>query len=144
MINPKYYQFLPNGVFKRKGTLAQFLDTRAFATGEPDYGNLPSTINPLKTLLKLLWNRNLVIIPIRQQDCSVPGDRFKLLSLLRLITPPEQLILIYLEVTPTTFTVTLSENDSTKAIVNINLVETITGTSDETVLPFYIDDKRYA
>lgn len=87
----------PDGLYTR-GTLAQRLDRRALAHGEPRAEHLPATINPLRFLWEHLLGANARIVRVRQ-DCMQGGAPF-LPEFWPWFSRPECATLLFVELTP--------------------------------------------
>lgn len=107
-INLKRYQIKEDGKVYLRGTLAQLLDKREVEYGEPSSDDLPSTINPLKFLFSNLFKNNGVLVKIKQSGITTDNFYLKLLADLQYVVPPEQSVLLYIEMLPIVDKVELS------------------------------------
>ena len=81
---------------KRRGTLAQLLDTRAQPDGEPTEKYLPRTINPLKFIVENVLRNNVFLVHIK--GAQLGQNRLGLYNIrhLRQLLPPHAaMIVIY-------------------------------------------------
>ena len=110
-INLKRYQIKEDGKVYLRGTLAQLLDKREVEYGEPSSDDLPSTINPLKFLFSNLFKNNGVLVKIKQSGITTDNFYLKLLAELQYVVPPEQSVLLYIEMLPIVDKVELSDGE---------------------------------
>lgn len=93
----------------RTGTLAHLLDRRTNRVGEPTAANLPRTINPLKFLAQNVLRGNVTIVRLRPQDANADRLGLQHLRLLQKIVPPRQALIIILEFTVPTDTISAAD-----------------------------------
>ena len=86
---------IKDGKIYRKGTLAHYLDKRSIPVEEPTASALPETINPYQFVMENLLKNNCTIIRLKHSDMSYNTS---LLSLVKEVTPAEQVILFYVDV----------------------------------------------
>lgn len=99
MSNIRHYQYI-DGKFYRRGTLAQWLDSRNVAVDEPRVAHLPNSINPLQFLLSSVMAPNTCVIYIDQKTSNTRGSDYRFLTWLSLTMPKNQTALIYLAASP--------------------------------------------
>jgi hypothetical protein len=108
-------------VVLRRGTLAHLLDTRPVRQGEPTAAALPAYINPLKFLVENVLRNNAALIRIRTGQLGPQGVGLQNARLLQKIVPPHTALIVLLELTPATDSVTtnrIAETISTFTAVN--------------------------
>ena len=82
-------QFDSCGKLEPRGTIAQWLDTRKNAIGEPTAANLPATINPFAFLCDNCLQGNSWLATIRLASCGSDGVGLHYMSALRRYLPKE-------------------------------------------------------
>ena len=79
-------------------TLANYLDQRPQAIGQPKAKDLPATVNPMLFILRHLMKNNLVIIKLRRGLAGPNALSADALNVLRWTLPPHMAYIIYTEV----------------------------------------------
>lgn len=90
---------------RRRGTLAQLLDTRTNRTGQPKANHLPATINPLEFLIANVLRDNAFLVRIKAS--AMGRTRLGLYNVrhLRKLLPPHAAMIILIELSPSQETV---------------------------------------
>ncbi len=108
-------------VVLRRGTLAHLLDIRPTRQGEPTAAALPAYINPLKFLIENVLRNNAALVRVRVGQLGPQGVGLQNARLLRKIVPPHTALIVLLELTPASDSVTtnrIAETISTFDAVN--------------------------
>jgi len=85
-------------------TLANYLDTRPNAYGEPGAADLPATVNPMNLLLRYLSGYNMLVVKVRrglEGSAALVNDvdsGARMLDVLRRITLPGTMLLLAQEI----------------------------------------------
>lgn len=127
----------PASTWRRKGTLAHFLDQRATPIGEPTAASLPATINPLRFLIENVLRNNAFAVHIKAKGLGPAGLGLHNIRFLQKIVPPRTAMLIIVEMTPREERVTIDGVDDS----NLGTFDAIERVSDP--LPVeQVDDTR--
>jgi hypothetical protein len=111
-------------------TLAELLDLRENPVTQPLPGDLPAQINPLEFVLENTMRNNLTLIKVRIGATRSDAPGLGIFQHFRSIVPPHTTFLVYVEITPESDTMDLSESVDES-------VETFDGIlpSDEVIVP---------
>lgn len=94
--------------YYRRGTLAHLLDQRPQRLGEPTAASLPKQINPLQFLVTQVLRNNACVVRIRLAGTTSGVGLQHVRSLQRLL-PPQMALLLVLELTPHSDSITVSQ-----------------------------------
>ncbi len=116
----------------RRGTLAHLLDLRVTSTGEPTAAHLPRTINPLRFLVTNILRNNAFIVRIKASSAGANGVGLHNVRLLRKIMPPQTAMLLIVDLTAASDSVTVDQISERVAIFTgmTPLADTVTTVSD--------------
>lgn len=109
--------------YVRQGTLAHFLDRRTVRVGEPTAFNLPRTINPLQFLISNILRNNAYLVRIRAAHLGAAGLGLHNLRHVQKLVPPHTAMLIMIDVTPVSDSVTVS--NVTESIATFTAMNTM-------------------
>ena len=132
----KDYIFKDGKVY-RKGTLAQFLDKREIAEGEPTKNDLPETINPFKFMMSNLLGNNCSIIKLKHSEMKYSTD---MLYLLKDLIPAGKAILLYIDVDDIECDVKLKTTDSVDVLPVSSVEEDAPITVSDSVMVAKLED----
>lgn len=90
-------------------TLAELLDLRDNPATQPLPINLPSQLNPLEFALDRIMRNNLWFMKIRTSAVNPDAPGLAYLRHIRPVVPPHTSLLIFVEISPSTDTIDLSE-----------------------------------
>ena len=95
---------------KRRGTLAQLLDSRVNPATEPDTTHLPETINPMQFLVENILRNNVFVVRIL--IAALGQNRLGLYNIrhLRQLLPPQTAMIVIFEMAPGMDTITGPDN----------------------------------
>ena len=91
----------------RRGTLAHLLDRRAEPIGEPTAASLPRTINPLRFLVANVLRNNTTLIRVKAASFGFDSLGLHASTHFRKIVPPHTAVILIVELTPHSDSVTV-------------------------------------
>lgn len=91
----------------RRGTLAHLLDRRAEPLGEPTAASLPRTINPLQFLVANVLRNNTTLLRVKAASLGSSGLGLHASTHFRKIVPPHTAVILIVELTPHSDSVTV-------------------------------------
>lgn len=123
----------------RNLTLAMLLDERTNKVGQPTAFNLPSTINPLEFLVANMLRNNAFVVRVKVSQTLPMSAGLHNIRQLRKIIPPHTTLLLVLELTPESESVTLDNVSESPS--PFTAMEPVT---EEIPATTFVDDSRIA
>lgn len=109
--------YIKNDEYYRKGTLAQYLDTRAISYGEPGVADLPKTINPFELIIKGTAGENLAFIVLDQSAFNEPFPLEVLNTVLKYCVPRERVVVPFIRLSTINDTISRAQMSASFDVV---------------------------
>lgn len=113
--------YIQNDEYYRKGTLAQYLDTRTISYGDPGITDLPKTINPFDIIIKGIAGDNITFIVLDQSAFNEPFPLEVLHTVLKYCVPRERAVVPFIKLS--TINDTISQNQLSASFDVVGEVE---------------------
>jgi len=125
----------PDSLWRRKGTLAHYLDQRTYLVNEPTANTLPATINPLQFLVQNVLRCHAFAVRIGTTGLGAEGLGLREMGYLARLVPPRSAMLLIVDLTPGRDFVTIDMLDDS-ALTTFQAAEPL----EETVSAGLLDD----